>query len=190
MAGLDLVTAPTAEPITLDDAKAHCRVDAADDDELIAAEITAARSRCEAFLNQSLVATVWDYGIDGGFPAVIRLPIGPLVDPGTVSVSYVDDAGATQTLSPALYQASKGETGILRPAYGQTWPSTRQVMDAVTVRFTAGVTDPSAIPPAILQAIRLMVADFYDNRENASRMPLGEIPLSARNLMMPFVRHA
>lgn len=189
MAGLDLITAPTSEPITTAEARDHIRADSTEDDAVIDAVIQAARSRAEAFLKQSLMATVWAYRIDWGFPAAIRLPIGPLVDPSTVSIDYVDDAGAGQTLATSAYQVSKGPTGVIIPAYGQTWPSTRQVLDAVTVTFTAGVAAATSLPPAIVQAVKMTAAELYENREDSAPVQLAEVPLAARNLMMPFVRH-
>lgn len=189
MAGLDLVTAPTVEPLTLAQAKDHCRVDGSDDDTLLTDLIGAARSRCEAFLKQSLLQTAWAFRIDGGFPPEIRLPVGPLIDTASVSIAYVDDAGASQTLDGAVYDVSGGETGVIRAAYGQSWPSARPVMDAVTVTFTAGVAAAANLPPAIVHAVRMTLAEMYENREESVPGSLAEVPLSARNLMMPFVRH-
>lgn len=190
MSGLDLVTPPTSEPLSLNDIKAHLHEFDSDQDELVKSYIASARSSAEAFLKMSLPATGWRYRIDGGFPREIVLPIGPVLDAETVSVSYVDEAGQTQTLEPADYQISPGDTCRIRPAYGHRWPVTRPVYDAVTIEFTAGWDDAGKMPPSILQALRLIVGSAFAQRENivvgASAV---EIPVSARNLMMPFVRH-
>ena len=107
MAGLDRLddenSPPVTEPITLDAAKAHLRVDHDDEDGEIEAYIAAARSVVEGFLKQSLIYTFWQYRIDGCFPSEIRLPIGPLRTTDGLSIQYVDDAGVTQTLAASEY---------------------------------------------------------------------------------------
>lgn len=191
MAGLDLVTAPTVEPITAPDAKARLRIDFADEDGVVQQIIKEARSAVEAFLNQSLLYTTWTYRIDGCFPTEIRLPVGPLRTTDGLSIEYVDDAGGTTTLSASLYQVSIGMTGVIRPAYGQTWPSTRSQMDAVSVTFKAGEADAVDIRPAIVSAIYLEVGNRYAHRESALVGVAGSelSSLSARNLLTPFVRY-
>lgn len=190
MAGLRIVTQPASEPVTLAEAKAHLVVDFDDDDDLIAGYVAAARSHCEAFLKQALLPTVFEYRIDGRFPGLIRLPVGPVLAAADVAIEYVDDAGDMQTLAPSAYQVGIGETAIVAPAYGATWPSVQPVLDAVRVRFTAGNAVANDIPRAVRVALLMVLGDFYAHRENtAAGMPVAELPLAARNLMMPFVRH-
>jgi uncharacterized phiE125 gp8 family phage protein len=189
MAGLDLVTPPASEPITLAEAKAHLRVDHADEDTLIEAYIAGARSSVEAVLKASLLETVWQYRIDGGFPREIRLPIGPVLTTNGLAVTYVDGAGAVQTLDPASYQASLGSTAVIRPAYALVWPVTRPELDAVRVTFRAGWPAAADLPAAVRAALLLMIGHLYANREAV--IPAGaltELPLGVHNLLMPFVR--
>lgn len=194
MAGLDLITAAASEPLTTAAAKAHARIDTSADDAEVDIYVAAARRACESFLKKALIATVYDKRLDWYFPAEIVLPLGPVLDgspPGVSSVTYIDDAGVSQTLSASDYQVSYGETCRIRPAYGLTWPSTRPVYDAVTVRFTAGGADAAAIDPVILQAVKMTFADFYDQRESLIVGTIAsEIPQSAAMLMLPHVRHA
>src|SRR3990167_10126611 len=166
MAGLDLVTAPTSEPLSVADAKAHLNVDFADDDAKIGNYISAARAAAEVVLKMSLLYTVWRYRIDGSFPWEIRLPIGPLRTATGLSIAYVDDAGVSQALAASIYQVSLGDTGVIRPAYGETWPATRPMMDAVTVTFKAGEAAAADLRPAFIDAIRLEVGNRYAHREN------------------------
>lgn len=191
MAGLHLVTAPDAEPVDLAEAKAYLVVDFNDDDVLIDALIQSARSHCEAFLKMSLMSTVWDYRIDLGFPREIRLPIGPLSDvaAAAVAITYTDLAGVTQTLDSVAFQVSGGDTPVIRPAYGATWPATLPVLDAVRVRFTAGHATADDIPRAVRVAVLMTLGDLYEQRQSAVvGGSASSVPLAARNLMMPFVR--
>lgn len=194
MAGLDRVDDEASpgpgEPLTLTEAKDWLRVDHTDEDETIGALISAARSAVEAFVKQSLMLTTWTYRIDGSFPWEIRLPVGPLRTTSGLVVQYVDDSGVTQTLSSSVYQVSLGLTGIIRPAYGQTWPSVRSQMDAVTVTFKAGETSIDDVKPAIMHGLRMFLADMYEHRETiVIGASAQRLPMAVQNLLTPFVRH-
>ncbi len=189
MAGLDLVTPAAATPVELDRAKLHLRVDGADEDSLIGAYVAAATSSVEAFLKSSLLLTEWRCRIDHAFPYEIRLPVGPVLTAEGLQVKYIDDAGVLQTLDPSIYQASLGETGVIRPAYGQVWPSTQPVMDAVQVTFKAGWDDAEKVPAAIVAALLLTAGHLYANRESTVvGVAAQELPLGVKNLLMPFAR--
>jgi len=191
MAGLDLVTAPVSEPVTVAQAKARLNIDFGDHDTIIGDMITESRSAVEGFLKQSLLYTVWKHRIDGYFPREIRLPVGPLRTATGLSIEYVDDAGATQTLATTEYQVSLGSTGIIRPAYGKTWPTVRSIMDVVSVTFKSGEALAADLRPAILGALYLEIGNRYANRESiVIGTTTSELSsLSARNLLTPFVRH-
>ena len=68
MRGLTLVTAPASEPVSLTEAKAHLRLDSADDDSLITALIRSARETAEAHMRRALVSQTWRLSLDR-FPA-------------------------------------------------------------------------------------------------------------------------
>ena len=67
MASLIIEKQPTAEPITLAQAKNFLRVSITDDDELISALITAAREACETFTARSFCYKGYRQGLDS-FP--------------------------------------------------------------------------------------------------------------------------
>jgi len=161
---LKLVTPPATVPLSLGEAKEHCRVDADDSDQLLVALIAAAVQHIDGptgRLGRALAIQTWDMRLDC-FPTEITLPLPPLrsVD----QITYVDTAGAAQTLSSSVYRViglgDEGRRASIVEAYDQTWPTTRAVREAVTVRFTAGYT---IIPEPIKQAMKLMVGHWYDN---------------------------
>lgn len=63
-----LITAPTEEPVSLIEAKAHLRVDIGDDDALISAMNVAARQEAEAACRRAFVTQQWKLMLDR-FPA-------------------------------------------------------------------------------------------------------------------------
>lgn len=193
--GLSLVTAADGEPVSLDEAKLHLRVDIDDDDDAIVGYIAAARAYLEEITGRCLVSQTWDYTIDDEWPWVlnlesgtheqmIELPKAPLVS--VTSITYVDTAGANQTLSSGNYVVDgAGTIGRIYPTYNVDWPEVRDQKRAITVRFVAGYGTPLTIPEALKQAVLLLVGHFY-----AIRQPIGpamqEVPMALSALLAPY----
>jgi uncharacterized phiE125 gp8 family phage protein len=174
---LTLVTAPPAEPLTLDEVKAQLRIDASDEDALLTGLIMAARAHVDGrdgWLGRCLVQQTYDLAIDG-FPLgrrPIKIPLPPLRQ--VQSITYVDPVGDTATLDPADYRVVAGGDwpAHVEPAYGTCWPTTRSILASVTVRFDAGYepgtgspTDYAEnVPADIKLGLKLLVAHWYENR--------------------------
>lgn len=165
--GLTLLIAPSGEPITLAEAKLHCRVDTADDDALITALIVAARNQAEDRTGRALVTQKWRLDLDG-FPVdAIEIPLPPLAS--VESITYLDSNGTRQTLDAAEYQVVANETpGRVLPAYGKSWPGFRVAPGSVQVSFTAGYGAAAAVPQAIKQWMLLQIGHGYGVREAVS----------------------
>lgn len=155
-------TTPT-EPVTLAEAKLHLRVDGTDEDTLIGGLISAAREACEDRIEGTIPVTAWQLTLDA-FPDAIKLPRGPVVS--VDSVKYLDSSGVEQTLSPPDYLVDTASTpGYIVPAYGKTWPETREQINAVTVDYTAGAATAAH---ALKAWMLLAIGDMYLNREGSS----------------------
>lgn len=181
---LKLVTAPTVEPVSRTEAKLHCRVDITDDDALIDTLITAAREYCEVETDRSFINTTWDLVFDS-FPDTIYIPRSPLSS--VTSITYLDTAGASTTLSSTLYTTdSKGEPGRIVPAYGETWPATYAIVNAVTVRVVIGYGSAStSVPSSIIAAIKLLVGHWYQNRQAVVTGTIAsDVPMAVESLLM------
>lgn len=191
----ELVTAPASEPVSLAEAKLHMRVDIPDDDTQIAALVAAARRRAETITNRSLITQTWRAWLDG-FPAdldrrgqpSIRLGRGPVVS--VSSVKYLDTAGVLQTLSPSAYVLdNKAQLGqhTVRPAYGASWPATRDELDSVQVEYVAGFGAANAVPEPIKTAMLQYVAHWYANRETViTGTIVAETPMAGDTLLWPY----
>jgi uncharacterized phiE125 gp8 family phage protein len=166
--GLHLVTAPTSEPLTTAEAKTHLRVDHNVDDELIETLCLAAQHTVETGTGRKCGSQTWDDKRDS-FPCsgeAIVLPYPPVTS--VTSVTYVDQNGTTQTWSSALYTTdlpTGDDAGPARifPIYGESYPSTREQRNAVTVRFVCGFT---TVPAGMVAAMKLLVGNWYANRES------------------------
>ena len=185
---LELVTGPTHEPVTLTEAKAQLRLDVADDDGLLAGYLLAAREFIEGQTKRDLVEKTWDYTADYGWPArnyrpYIRLPVNPVKS--VTSVTYVDEAGTTQTLDPSQYiVAARSDRSHIEPAVNSHWPTVKRIPDAITVRFVSGYEN---CPPDLKAAIMLLAGHFYENREAVSAKAMNEVPFSVDALLSPYV---
>lgn len=196
---LHLVTAPAAGslPVTLEAAKrAIRREDVEDDDEHLQDEIIpAASDRCEGATGRQLLTATWDLKLDE-FPACgwIEIPKPPLDE--VLSISYVDQDGTTQTWDASNYRVSapagpKCGRGRIEPAYGVSWPTARQVIDAVTVRFVAGYGTGHQHVPALLRSAMLMdIATLFLHRENmVAGTIVAEVPHRAGQIYWSFRSH-
>lgn len=182
--GLQRTTEPAAEPVSVAEAKAHLRVTSQDDDVLIAELIRAARQWFEEQTYRALVSQTWDLTLDR-FPAgrdPIRVPRAPLI--GVTSLVYTDAAGTSQTWAASEYLVSATRSpGVIRPASGRTWPGVDDRPDAVRVRFVAGYGTPADVPSPIKSAIKLMVGQAYEFREELTERPTQALPLGAQRIM-------
>jgi uncharacterized phiE125 gp8 family phage protein len=169
-------TEPAVEPVTLAEAKAHCRVDIDDDNAYLSTLISAARLYVEDILDISMITTVWEARYDC-FPLwELTLPRPPMAAQ-TVTVIYRDEGGVNRTItSVAGFQADSYVTpGRIYPLYSGVWPPVRGDENSVTVRWTAGYGASGANCPATLRhLVLLLVAHWYANRE----------PVTAANLQM------
>ena len=163
-------TAPSSEPITLSEAKLYLRVDNSADDALITALITAAREAVERYTSRALGTQTITQVLDC-FPGFgFRLAVHPVQS--ITSVTYKDENGNTQTLSSSIYMLDNYEmpNGVVLKA-NQQFPSVYPETNAVTVVYVAGEVAGN-VPKAILQAMYLAIADFYENRTNyVKRLP-------------------
>lgn len=121
----------------------------------------------------------------------IELPMGhlaTLVDaaPAVLSVKYIDVDGVQRTLDPSLYTVDNVTApGRILPAFGQTWPLTRDQWDALRVQYVVGwrldapTPDlaPAVIPEALKQAVLLLISQMYEHR---TPEVLGVMPASMK----------
>ena len=166
-------TAPAAEPMTVEQAKAHLRVyDDDSQDALIGNHIAAARAHVERVTGLRLYTQTLTLRCSE-WADLAHLPVAPIQ---SVSVSYTDTAGATQTLSTAVYEERLyGLEPGLALKYQQAWPDIRPG-SLITVEADAGFGDDGDQEPAILQAMRLLIGDFFSFRETASTTATSAIP--------------
>jgi uncharacterized phiE125 gp8 family phage protein len=157
-----LIEHPAEEPVSLQEARTHLRLESGEDDYIVGL-IAAARRYCEAFQNRVYVTQTWDLFLDAFPPGCIEVPLPPLQS--VEFIKYKDSSGVLRTLDSSAYVVEAySEPGLIFRAYGECLPSTYPEANAVQIRFVAGYGDVSAVPPEVKQAILLKVADLYEHR--------------------------
>ena len=187
---LYLVTAPSTEPITVDEAKAQYRFEVADEDDFVRGLIHAAVDYTETFIHRKLLTQTW--AEKGAFPwGAIVLPFPPVT--AVTSITYLDTAGDTQTWDAADYRTGfptgpHAGPAWVEPGYGLSYPATYGVRDAVTVTFECGYGEATDVPSSIKAALKLLVAHWA----GPGRQPVNignitsVIPLTVESLLWPF----
>lgn len=172
---LKVITAPTEEPVTLEEAKAQIGLmpDQTEHDTLLAGQIATARRLIEARLGIAILATeyraTWKTA-----PEVLRLPAPPLLTgssyPLTVTADGdelvdVDDYEVDQDATPTTIELSKG------------------LGKKVVVTYWSGVEPGDPIDPMIRSAILAYVDHQFNNRGVLASESSTELPQAFDTLL-------
>lgn len=185
-------------PISVTEAKDHLRVvDDGDDNTYIGALIDAATAWCEDFCDRTFADKQYTVAFDD-FPALrVELPRPPVrlhatAASATVTISYVDTGGTTQTLTWSQsgtqnFRLDRDHVpALIYPLYLQNWPSVRLDDKSVQITYLAGYGSPQSVPPGARHAIKMLVGHWYANREAVLTGTISkEIELAVAALLSP-----
>lgn len=208
MTALQRTTEPSAEPVTLSEAKAHLRVSLSDDDTLIANLISVARMACEDYTRRALITQGWTLwldefpqenlgwwdGVREGAPLTVKrfihLPRPPLQ--AVVSVAAYDDSDNGSVFSADYYFVdSKSEPGRLALRNNASWPKAVRSHHGIGIVFTAGYGNAAVVPQALKQGMLAHLAQMYEDRGDrlnilAQAAQVKLLPDVARALYQPY----
>jgi uncharacterized phiE125 gp8 family phage protein len=160
------IAGPTSEPVSLEEAKAHLRVDADSEDTLIQSLITAARVHVEVSLGIAIQTQTWlwilDHWPDG---RIAELPLRPVQ---AVTSVRVRDANGTPVTMPASNYLldGRGNPARLIASGPGSWPASGMAANGIEVELQAGYGSLAGdVPRPIRQAILLLVAHWFERRE-------------------------
>ena len=182
------MTGPKLEPVTLEEIKDHIRISttvSATEDTLLLSFIEVARGYCEKYQGRAYLDQTWDLVFDD-WPNgnIIDIPLPPLQ---TVSyVYYYGTGGTANTMTASTYIVdSNSEPGRVSLGYGEVWPSeTLRPINGVKVRFICGEGSvASAVSSGVKEAIKLIVGDLYEHREDTDIKALLEVPYGVKALL-------
>jgi len=161
-----LVTAPTFEPVSLEEVKQQARIRDIDSDNSLASFITTAREAAEQYMGRGLITQSWKLLLDG-WADIIPLPMAAPLQTIT-SVKYYDADGVQQTLATSVYDldtVSRPGTVVLKP--DQTWPSLQSTRrnGMIEIVYVVGWTTADLVPERIKQGIRQYVTYLDMDRD-------------------------
>jgi len=167
---VDLVTAPSVEPVTLDEMKLYLKVDTDADDSYITSLIKAARISAEeitrrAFITQTV--RVWFKYDELENP--LELPFPPLQE---VTEIVISTPTSQSTVDADNYSYEDGERSrVIYAEAEENWPL-YDTEGHLGVKYVCGYGDQASdVPDDIKQAIKLIVAHWYENRESQKLPP-------------------
>jgi uncharacterized phiE125 gp8 family phage protein len=152
-----LLTPPTAEPVSVSDAKLAARLDGSHWDAIVASAIAAARQVAEHQTGRQFMQQIWRVELED-WPAADQ--VLRFYRPTAVAVSYWDGAAFVALSASGFAWAAQDPGIVLAPALGTSWPTLGEVAvgHRVWVDVTVGATDPTAVPPAAASFVKAMVA--------------------------------
>lgn len=184
---LVLTSGPAVEPVTLDEVKAHLRIDGNLEDVLLSSLILTSRLHIEASLDVALIDQTWTLRLDR-WPKTcdVEIPLSPLH--AITSVKVKDASSMWLTVPPTSYltDVASRPPRLVFNAAGRPVPGTRAA--GIEIVFSAGFgSTPASVPAPLRHAIILLVAHWYEHRDaTEAGSPEARIPSVISDLIAPF----
>jgi uncharacterized phiE125 gp8 family phage protein len=185
---LEVVTPHEVTVVSTADLKTHLRITFSDDDTYIAACEAAAVRMVEEYTNLYLGTTsLVQYGNSfSDLKILYKSPVSNTVS-HLPTVSYYSGA-AWNTLATTEYEfVPLIKPARLYPSDDSSLPSTDDVFQAWKISYYAGYATTTDIPQPLIQAVKIIVADMYENRQSVIVGKIvSTIPKTAEYLMNPY----
>ncbi len=183
-----LLTAPVVEPVTLSEAKAHLRIDHTAEDSVLTEMIVAARQALEDASDLALITQSWQVALDAWPGAVVELPKRPAQSVTEVRVTGLDGVAAI-LVSSAFELKTAGGMARLVKTPSAIWTGPGRLVGGIEIDYVAGYgSAASDVPRALRQALLMVIAHVYENRELLSRESGAPLPAGVDALLAPYRR--
>jgi uncharacterized phiE125 gp8 family phage protein len=175
--GIKISTAPAIEPVTVTELKTYMRLDGSAYDAMLSGYITAAREAVEKHTGRTFISTVYELYMDsfpayGGCIELIRPPVQSIA---SIHYNQASD-GVLTLLAPSKYMTDVvSQRPRIQPAYGESWPSARDMINAVKVTYTGGYgASAAAVPETLKICIKALASDLFEHPESNVEVTLNE----------------
>ncbi len=180
---IKIISPPITEPITLDEAKQHLRIDGNDDDILIMSLIKQAREWCEAYQNRKYATQTLELVLDC-FPKIGYIEFTSCSPVQSVeSIKYYDVEGQEYIFDSSNYLIDTdsfiSRIVLKHNCYFPSIPL--QKVNGVRIRFIAGYEN---IPEMIKYAMIIQMKLLYDDYRPDEKTKLEE----TRNVLLSMNR--
>jgi len=181
-----LVTAPTEEPVTLDELKTHLRIDTNSEDTYLTSLIKGVRETIELKCGLALITQTWKIFFDnfknyndnwwdgikelpvGYFSQkIIEIPKAPLQSVTHVKIydnSNIATTFSTDNYTVFTYEGVSPSNGRIMLKEGVTWPYVERTVDGVEIEFVAGYGSAGDVPQIIKQYVLEEAAYRFEHR--------------------------
>jgi uncharacterized phiE125 gp8 family phage protein len=183
---LKLSIAPTTEPVSLEQARRHCRIDDVEENTYLTDLITTARQYVEELCGPLITQTWEQYEDDWPGGEVLR--IGKPRLQSVTSVIYTDEDGAAATLAAANYTVAiedeRWPAVVLKPDYD--WPTVTLLnTNPIKITLVCGYGATGAtVPLPLRQAILLLIGHWYEERQIAAvGHHIAAVPFAVNSLL-------
>jgi uncharacterized phiE125 gp8 family phage protein len=168
---LKVITAPTMEPVQLEELKLHSRITSSEEDTLLFRLIRAATRKAERWCGRSFISQTWELSIDGGAPGdVVTLPRPDLQSVTSVTTYDTDNNGTV--FSSASYTVEDGRASRFFLDLGASWPSSMREQRSVVVQYVSGYGDDDEdVPDDVREAVMILAAYWYEHRDEEGKLP-------------------
>jgi uncharacterized phiE125 gp8 family phage protein len=183
------VTLSTGYPIDLEDVKNHLRIPIGEtnEDDYLQGLISVASARIEEMTNRALSRRTLKLYLDEWPDSdQIELPYAPLSTQTDAVVKYVDVDSSTVTVPSTVYKLdSASEPGRLILDYNEDWPTVQlHNVNPISIQYLCGYPGSTAVPQQAKQAMKLIIADLYENRESmVVGQTISKIPDAVQSLV-------
>ncbi|WP_417684649.1 head-tail connector protein [Roseibium sp.] len=170
-----LIAPPGVEPVTVADMRAHLRLTGPQEDALLSELVVAARQQVERETGRALIAQGWRLYLEH-WPVgrIIQLPVAPVI--AVTEITAYDHDGNAHVLDAGDYALDRSVTPArVRVKVGAGVSSSS--LNGLEVDFTAGYGETAEdVPVTLKQAIRLLAAHWFENREAGTQAVQGSLP--------------
>lgn len=169
---------PSSLPVSLSEMKEHLRVTDDGENNYINDLLSAVTDLAQTAQGRQYVTATREWKLDR-FPARSSIPMFVPFAPlqSVTSITYLDDAGDTQTWSVDDYVVDiASEPGRILPEFDTLYPTTRREMQSVTVTFVAGYGSASSVPHKKKALVKMWVAHLFEFREPVVAGAVTKVP--------------
>jgi uncharacterized phiE125 gp8 family phage protein len=179
-----LLTPPAVEPISPAEAKAFLRVEHDDDDDVIAALIAGARIYVEAQTRRALITQTWRLTRDA-WPQSGMIDVRPAPLRTLEAVRIYDGQGAPVEVDVGAFVVDTAGARLVFAPWAL--PQPLRTAAGIELDVTVGYgDDPTDAPEPLRQAIRLLIAHWYENRGVVMPETVTSLPLTVPALLAPY----
>lgn len=178
-----LLTPPAGEPVTLADVKAFLRVETGDEDDIIAALTTSARMHVEAHTRRALMTQTWRLARDT-WPEEGRIAVVPAPLQSLAAARVYDADGTVQSIDAQVFVLDLAGSSLVFTPW--SLPAPGRAAAGIELDVVVGYGDGSAVPEPLKQAIRLLVAHWYEHRALVTDRSTVALPQTVAALLAPY----